>query len=414
MKIELEQNALVVLIGAMGTGKSTFCETHFAPHHVVSSDFIREQLSGDFEDQSVNKPTFEILHETIRARAKHGIFTVVDSTGSQSVVDLARQLHKEYEVPVYFLCFPELDDEDLTPDRMQHRMGYIHAYHRQVARIKKMRFSDKDNVTILPKNGDGVRVTIQSGNQYQLEDIGDKRIAIIPDLHGEIKVLLDILERYPEEVYYYVFLGDLVDRGESSYQTFSVVWSLVNEGKASCVKSNHDDKLSRYFKKWLADEDPEKYFEPSEFDEVPNYGMKIAHGLDGTLREFYSLDTPIMNNYARRFIEFYESCPTYLYHDDGHRRHMFAHAGVTEAMVRGHVPNAADRSTALYKTMVSTSDLINVVPAGSKVTVHLGHHWVSDRPQVVEGLDDSRMIKHDVGIGKRHLIEVMGLEVVVL
>ncbi len=47
MRIELGDPCLVVLIGASGSGKSTFAACHFLPTETVSSDFCRALVADD-------------------------------------------------------------------------------------------------------------------------------------------------------------------------------------------------------------------------------------------------------------------------------------------------------------------------------------------------------------------------------
>src|SRR5215470_19378042 len=54
--------SLVVLIGASGSGKSTFARAHFRPTEVISSDFCRALVSDDENDLSATDDAFDILH----------------------------------------------------------------------------------------------------------------------------------------------------------------------------------------------------------------------------------------------------------------------------------------------------------------------------------------------------------------
>ena len=78
--ISLPADALVLLIGAAGSGKSTFARQHFPDEAVVSSDRFRELLAGDEADQRVTDAAFELLHQAIRQRLEAGFLTVVDAT----------------------------------------------------------------------------------------------------------------------------------------------------------------------------------------------------------------------------------------------------------------------------------------------------------------------------------------------
>ena len=50
-QITIPDFALVVLIGASGSGKSTFARSHFKPTEVISSDFCRGLVADDENDQ---------------------------------------------------------------------------------------------------------------------------------------------------------------------------------------------------------------------------------------------------------------------------------------------------------------------------------------------------------------------------
>jgi protein phosphatase len=72
--------ALVVLIGAAGTGKTTFARRHFAADAILSSDAFRAIVSGDEADQSATRVAFAILHRELGRRLAAGRLTVVDAT----------------------------------------------------------------------------------------------------------------------------------------------------------------------------------------------------------------------------------------------------------------------------------------------------------------------------------------------
>lgn len=72
--------SLVVLVGAAGSGKSTFAARHFRPDEVLSSDAFREAISGDAADQSVSPAAFKALHAALGRRLRDRRLTVVDAT----------------------------------------------------------------------------------------------------------------------------------------------------------------------------------------------------------------------------------------------------------------------------------------------------------------------------------------------
>ena len=60
--LTIPELSLVVLIGASGSGKSSFARKHFKPTEILSSDFCRGLVSDNENDQTVTKDAFELLH----------------------------------------------------------------------------------------------------------------------------------------------------------------------------------------------------------------------------------------------------------------------------------------------------------------------------------------------------------------
>src|SRR5882757_4589434 len=90
--------SLVVLIGASGSGKSSFARKHFLPTEVLSSDYCRGLVSDNENDLAATNDAFEVLHYIAAKRLAAGRLTVVDATNvqlesRQPLVKLARQYH---------------------------------------------------------------------------------------------------------------------------------------------------------------------------------------------------------------------------------------------------------------------------------------------------------------------------------
>ena len=94
--IDVPIPGLVALIGAAGAGKSTLAGRLFEPSEILSSDALREAISGDASDQRATRPAFGILHREIRRRLAAGRLVVVDATNVEpaarrSLISLARR-----------------------------------------------------------------------------------------------------------------------------------------------------------------------------------------------------------------------------------------------------------------------------------------------------------------------------------
>ena len=78
--IEIPANALVILLGPPGCGKSTFAQRRFRETEVVSSDECRRLVSDDAADQSATPQAFAVFHAIVRGRLSLGRLTVADAT----------------------------------------------------------------------------------------------------------------------------------------------------------------------------------------------------------------------------------------------------------------------------------------------------------------------------------------------
>ena len=106
MNLAIPGNALVVMIGPSGAGKTTFAARHFSPTEVVSSDVCRALVSGDENDIAATPAAFRVLHSIARERLKLGRLVVVDATSvrpasRKPLIALARR-HRRPSVAIAF------------------------------------------------------------------------------------------------------------------------------------------------------------------------------------------------------------------------------------------------------------------------------------------------------------------------
>src|SRR4051812_35870729 len=98
MQLRIPDFALVALIGASGSGKSSFAARHFLPTEILSSDRLRGWVADDETDQNATPEAFEVLHFIAGKRLAARRLTVVDPTNVRPearrlLVDLARRYH---------------------------------------------------------------------------------------------------------------------------------------------------------------------------------------------------------------------------------------------------------------------------------------------------------------------------------
>jgi predicted kinase len=78
--IRLPADAMVMLIGPSGAGKTTFAARHFLPTEILSSDALRAMVADDPHDQTATDAAFELLHAALTLRLARRRLTVVDAT----------------------------------------------------------------------------------------------------------------------------------------------------------------------------------------------------------------------------------------------------------------------------------------------------------------------------------------------
>lgn len=87
-KPDVRPGALHMMVGPSGAGKSFLIEELFFPvadfsfprSALVSSDALREEITGDFRDQSANDQVFRAVHSLVEARINAGLNTIMDAT----------------------------------------------------------------------------------------------------------------------------------------------------------------------------------------------------------------------------------------------------------------------------------------------------------------------------------------------
>ncbi|MFI6703589.1 polynucleotide kinase-phosphatase [Streptomyces sp. NPDC050509] len=332
--------SLVVLIGATGSGKSTFARSRFKPTEVVSSDVCRGLVADDENDQSASGDAFDLLHYLVGKRLAAGRLTVVDATNVQAdsrkqLVRLARE-HDVLPVAIV-LDLPEEVCAARNAARPE-RAGMP----RRV--IKRHRGELRRSLRGLER--EGFRTVHVLRGEREVEDAevvlerryNDLRhltgpFDIIGDIHGcrsELETLLGRLG-YVDGVHPHgrtaVFVGDLVDRGPDSPGVLRRVMGMVGAGSALCVSGNHENKLGRWLK---------------------GRKVQLTHGLAETVEQLGTED----DAFRARVGEFIDGLVSHYVLDGG--RLVVCHAGLPEKY-HGRTSGRV-RSHALYGDTTGETD----------------------------------------------------------
>jgi alkanesulfonate monooxygenase SsuD/methylene tetrahydromethanopterin reductase-like flavin-dependent oxidoreductase (luciferase family)/predicted kinase len=77
----LPDPALIVLIGAAGSGKSTWAQQRYRAQEIVSSDDLRGVVGSGRHDLDASVDAFRLLDDIVAARTRRGLTVVIDTLG---------------------------------------------------------------------------------------------------------------------------------------------------------------------------------------------------------------------------------------------------------------------------------------------------------------------------------------------
>ncbi len=267
MDLAIPDLALVVLIGASGSGKSTFARAHFAPTQVLSSDFFRGLVSDDENDQAASLDAFEALRFVAGKRLRAGRITVVDATNvrKEPRAELVR-LAREHHVPpvAVVLDVPESVCVRRNAERPDRAFGapvverHAAELRRSLGSLQREGFR-RVHVLRGQSEVDAARIVLEPlrsdlrGEAGPFDVIGDVHgcRAELEELLGELGYALtrDEAGRAVGAAHpggrRAVFVGDLVDRGPDTPGVLRLAMGMVEAGAALAVCGNHEQKLVR-------------------------------------------------------------------------------------------------------------------------------------------------------------------------
>jgi protein phosphatase len=322
--LDLPADALVVLIGSAGTGKSTWAARHFEPYQVVSSDACRALVADDPADQGASHDAFRLFHQIVRDRLKRGLLTVADST---ALTPAARRdllsCAAEYGRPAVAVLFdlPAEVAREWNARRARRVPDWALQSHEKLMRQARLDVQREGfaHVYLFETVADLDQARLNIGHVRPEND--RPPFDVVGDIHGCLEELRAVLHRlgyqpagqgyaHPEGRRA-VFVGDLVDRGPSSVGVLEVVLAMRAAGTALLVPGNHDNKFMR----WLM-----------------GRPVRIARqGLAQTIEEGNALPPDVRDRLWQSALDALREAPGYLLLDDG--RLVVTHAGIQDAML---------------------------------------------------------------------------------
>ncbi len=324
--LHIPELSLVVLIGASGSGKSTFARKHFLPTEILSSDYFRGLVSDDENNQAASRDAFDVLKYVAAKRLAAGRLTVIDATNVQEesrrpLVELARE-HDVLPVAVVL----NLQDT-LCHDRNQERPDRAfgpHVVRNQSQQLRRsLRRLEREGfryIHILNTVEEIESAMFERNPLWNNRKSDHGPFDIIGDVHGCFDELQELLTQLgykiaasPENDLEFtiappagrkaVFVGDLVDRGPKVAEVLALVMAMVAGGSALCVPGNHDVKLVR---------------------KLRGKNVQIAHGLAETVEQLAARPP----EFSKAVEKFLDGLVSHYVLDNGHL--VVAHAGMKE------------------------------------------------------------------------------------
>lgn len=330
MKLAIPELAVVALVGASGSGKSSFARKHFRPTEILSSDFCRGLVSDDENNQAATGDAFEVLHFIASKRLAAAKLVVIDATNVQPearkpIVALAREYHCLPVAIVFDLA------EKLCQERNRNRPDRDFGPHV----IRQQSRHLRNALRLLEREGFRKIHILRSQDEVDAAEVVREPLwnnlkhehgpfDIIGDVHGCFDELVELLTSLgyrvesqadgttalaftvnPPEGRKAIFLGDLVDRGPRIPDVLRLVKSMVEANSALCVPGNHDIKLLR---------------------KLRGKDVQITHGLADSLEQI-DKESP---EFGAEVCKFLDDLVSHYVLDEG--RLVVAHAGMKEGM----------------------------------------------------------------------------------
>lgn len=360
MKITIPELSLVALVGASGSGKSTFARKHFKPTEVLSSDFYRALVADDENDLDATSDAFEALYFVAGKRLATGKLAVVDATNVQPqarkpLVELAKN---HYVLPVAIVFnLPEKVNQEWNRTRPDRNLPSS-VIKRQLDQLRRsVRGLEREGfryVYVLSSPEEIERVEVE--RQRLWVDKRDERgpFDIVGDVHGCLGELTELLSKLGYTLSERngdldvqvppgrraIFVGDLVDRGPDTPGVLRLVMKMVSRGDAVCVPGNHENKLLRALR---------------------GQKVTVSHGLAESLAQL-DQESP---EFRAQVVEFLDGLLSHYVFDDG--RLVAAHAGL-RAEMHGRASRRV-RDFALYGETTGETD---------EFGLPVRYHWARD------------------------------------
>lgn len=364
------------MVGPSGGGKSTFTSQYFKPHEIISSDAIREELTGDLRNQHVNHIVFEEFYRRIQTKLGLGERVVADATHLRKKDRLkTAQIGVDLHVPVFYIVVNRPIEEKLATAGWRAGVPGLIEKHEETFKSQEKQICAGDNLATVIDT----RINLDSGGdlvgiveKFDFDNLGNNlrhdgynEVEIIGDVHGMTNEFEQVTKNAIDHNRMIVQLGDIVDYGPDSIGCIELMYKLVMYGQAIFIIGNHERKF-------------EKYITQKRDGEIK---VQIKGGIVPTIEQFNKLGPNRREMIENKFL----SLMNYGRHHvilDGHV--MFVHAGTTPRMWN----NFQNRLSGLEENRAVFGEVDGFREDGYPNRIY---NWVDQIPQ-----DKTVYVGHDI------------------
>src|SRR5215212_7385533 len=138
--VPMPDPAVIVLVGAAGSGKSTWALARYRRAEVVSSDDLRGLVGSGPADLDASADAFDLLERIVSARLSRGLTTVVDTLGLDADRRLAwRDAARAAGLPAAVVLIDTPGDECRRRNSLRDRPVPAPVLAEQVRRVAALR-----------------------------------------------------------------------------------------------------------------------------------------------------------------------------------------------------------------------------------------------------------------------------------
>lgn len=265
---------VILLVGPMGSGKTTYCENNYSNYYRIS------------QDEQGKKEHFELYNEAIENEEPLIIVDRINHLSKQryKFLNLAKKFGYDTEIIVLNLEFKECYNRLLSRDKhptLNNKVG-----NDIILKALRMYFKEYQRPTL----DEADNVWFETNYDPYMLDLSNKynKFVLIGDVHGCYDELIELYEsekiqNFIDDNTAIIFLGDLVDKGPKIREVIDFFNFTSN---CYTVLGNHEEKLRRYLR---------------------GNNVSITHGLDKTIEQLEIQD--ITTSYAQKLLFQLESIP---------------------------------------------------------------------------------------------------------